>query len=253
MKKSEELFNKIKITEDMLDYNVANILIGDFNKTYDPYTKINRKNLAYDEKYKNTILGIYFRHPYILKKLYEPGHSGPLLKLSIDKYIKNNLNSLILPDDDELVIYFRLGDHIINWYDGINWYDRKQKHKIFFDYKKKISEKIKTNKFSKITIVTNLAFCGTTKHKNLINEEIKNGIFYSDYQSENSCTLNKENLNINRDAFIPILDEITNLYRDYEINIFSSYNPDHDICYLYKNGFLGDYRNSWYGIFNYNG
>ena len=253
MKKSEELYKKIKITEDMLDYNVANILIGDFNKTYDPYTKINRKNLAYDKKYKNTILGIYFRHPYILKKLYEPGHSGPLLKLSIDKYIKKNIDNLKLPEKNELVVYFRLGDHIINWYDGVNWYDRKEKHKIFFDYKKKISEKIKTNKFSKITIVTNLAFCGTTKHKNYINEEIKHGIFYSDYQAENSCTLSKENLNINRKAFIPILDEITNLYRDYEIDIFSSYNPDHDICYLYKNGFLGDYRNSWYGIFNYNG
>ena len=247
MKKSEELYNKIKITEDMLDYNVANILIGDFNKTYDPYTKINRKNLAYNEKYKNTILGIYFRHPYILKKLYEPGYSGPLLKLSIDNYIKRNIDSLKLPSDDELVVYFRLGDHLINWY------DIKEKHKIFFDYKKKISEKIKTNKFSKITIVTNLAFCGTTKHKNYINEEIKNGIFYKDFQSKNSYTLNKENLNINKDAFIPILDEINNLYRDYEIDIFSSYNPDHDICYLYKNGFLGDYRNSWYGIFNYNG
>ena len=70
MKKSEELFNKIKITEDILDYNVANILIGDFNKTYDPYAKINRKNLAYNEKYKNTILGIYFRNTYIKKRLY---------------------------------------------------------------------------------------------------------------------------------------------------------------------------------------
>tara|TARA_A100000172_G_scaffold80461_1_gene70090 strand:- start:909 stop:1652 length:744 start_codon:yes stop_codon:yes gene_type:complete len=247
MKKSEELFNKIKITEDMLDYNVANILIGDFNKTYDPYTKINRKNLAYNEEYKNTILGIYFRHPYILKKLYEPGYSGPILKLCIDKYIKNNLNSLQLPDDNELVIYFRLGDHIVNWYSN------KLKNNLFFNYKKKINEKIKTNKFSKITIVTNLAFCGTVKHKKYINEKIKNGIFYKDFQAENSYTLSKENLNINRKVFIPILDEITNLYRDYEIDIFSSYNPDHDICYLYKNGFLGDYRNSWYGIFNYNG
>ena len=252
MKKSEELFNKIKITEDMLDYNVANILIGDFNKTYDPYTKINRKNLAYNEKYKNTILGIYFRHPYILKKLYEPGHSGPLLKLSIDKYISRNIDSLKLPSDDELVVYFRLGDHVINWYDGINWYDREFKNNIFFDYKNKISEKIQTNKFSKITIVTNLAFCGTIKHKNYINEEIKNGDFYKDYQSKNSCTLNEENLKINRNAFIPILDEIVNLCKDYKIDIFSSYNPDHDICYLYKNGFLGDYRNTWYGIFNYN-
>jgi hypothetical protein len=247
MKKSEELFNKIKITEDMLDYNVANILIGDFNKTRDPYTKINRKNLAIKEKYKNTILGIYFRNPYILKKLYEPGYSGPLLKLSIDKYIKNNLDSLQLPCNNELVIYFRLGDHIINFYNN------KLKNNLFFDYKNKINEKIKTNKITKITIVTNLAFCGTTKHKNYINKEIKNGDFYKNYQSKNSCTLNKENLNINRDAFIPILDEIINLYRDYEIDIFSSYNPDHDICYLYKNGFLGDYRNSWYGIFNYNG
>jgi hypothetical protein len=245
MKKSEELFNKIKITEDMLDYNVANILIGDFNKTYDPYTKINRKNLAYDEKYKNTILGIYFRYPYILKKLYEPGYSGPILKLCIDKYIKNNSNSLQLPDDNELVIYFRLGDHIVNWYN-------KLKNNLFFDYKKKINEKIKTNKFSKITIVTNLAFCGTKKHKNYINEEIKNGIFYKDFQEKNSCTLNEKNLNINREAFIPILDEIIDIYEDYKIDIFSSDNPDHDICYLYKNGFLGDYRNSWYGIFNYN-
>jgi hypothetical protein len=245
MKKSEELFNKIKITEDMLDYNVANILIGDFNKTYDPYTKINRKNLAYDEKYKNTILGIYFRYPYILKKLYEPGYSGPILKLCIDKYIKNNSNSLQLPDDNELVIYFRLGDHIVNWYN-------KLKNNLFFDYKKKINEKIKTNKFSKITIVTNLAFCGTKKHKNYINKEIKNGIFYKDFQEKNSCTLNEKNLNINREAFIPILDEIIDIYEDYKIDIFSSDNPDHDICYLYKNGFLGDYRNSWYGIFNYN-
>ena len=55
MKKSEELYNKIKITEDMLDYNVGNILIGDFEKTKDPYIKINRKNLAYKNKYKNTI------------------------------------------------------------------------------------------------------------------------------------------------------------------------------------------------------
>jgi hypothetical protein len=229
----------------MLDYNVANILIGDFNKTYDPYTKINRKNLAYDEKYKNTILGIYFRYPYILKKLYEPGYSGPILKLCIDKYIKNNSNSLQLPDDNELVIYFRLGDHIVNWYN-------KLKNNLFFDYKKKINEKIKTNKFSKITIVTNLAFCGTKKHKNYINEEIKNGIFYKDFQEKNSCTLNEKNLNINREAFIPILDEIIDIYEDYKIDIFSSDNPDHDICYLYKNGFLGDYRNSWYGIFNYN-
>tara|TARA_R110001592_G_scaffold197979_5_gene446117 strand:+ start:10562 stop:11311 length:750 start_codon:yes stop_codon:yes gene_type:complete len=249
MKKSEELFNKIKITEDMLDYNVANILIGDFNKTYDPYTKINRKNLAYDEKYKNTILGIYFRHPYILKKLYEPGYSGPLLKISIDKYIKNNLNSLILPDDDELVIYFRLGDHVINWYGGEITY----KNNIFFDYKKLIDKKIKNNNFKKITIVTNLAFCGTKKHKKIITDDIKKSYFYKIFQEKNSFTLNKANLNINRKVFIPILDEITNLYKDYEIDIVSNYNPDYDICYLYKNGFLGDYRNSWYGIFNYNG
>ena len=161
MKKSEELYNKIKITEDMLDYNVGNILIGDFEKTKDPYIKINRKNLAYKNKYKNTILGIYFSNPYIKKRLYKPGYSGPLLKLSIDKYIKNNLDSLQLPDNNELVIYFRLGDHIIN-------YNSKFKNNLFFDYKKKINEKIKTNKIKKITIVTNLAFCGTLKHKNYI-------------------------------------------------------------------------------------
>ena len=246
MKKSEELYNKIKITEDMLDYNVGNILIGDFEKTKDPYIKINRKNLAYKNKYKNTILGIYFSNPYIKKRLYKPGYSGPLLKLSIDKYIKNNLDSLQLPDNNELVIYFRLGDHIIN-------YNSKFKNNLFFDYKKKINEKIKTNKIKKITIVTNLAFCGTLKHKNYINNDIKKSYFYKVFQEKNSFTLNKTNLNINRKVFLPILDEIINLYKDYKIDIFSSYNPDHDICYLYKNGFLGDHRTSWYGIFNYNG
>lgn len=248
MKKSEELFNKIKITEDMLDYNVANILTGDFNKTYDPYTKINRKNLAYNEEYKNTILGIYFRNPFILKKLNEPGYSGPLLKISIDKYIKKNIDNLKLPEKNELVVYFRLGDHIVNWYSKDNL-----KNKLFYDYKKLINEKIKNNNFKKITIVTNLAFCGVEKHKKNITDDIKKSYFYKVFQEKNSFTLNKANLNINRKVFIPILDEITNLYRDYEIDIFSSYNPDHDICYLYKNGFLGDYRNSWYGIFNYNG
>ena len=83
------------------------------------------------------------------------------------------------------MVYFRLGDHIVNWY------NKKNIKNIFFDYRKKISEKIKTNKFSKITIVTNLAFCGTIKHKKYINEEIKNGIFYKDFQAENSYTLNK--------------------------------------------------------------
>ena len=69
MNKAEELYNKIKITEDMLDYNVANILCGDYKKTIDPYIKFNKENLAYNEKYKNTILGIYFRNKIIERKL----------------------------------------------------------------------------------------------------------------------------------------------------------------------------------------
>ena len=49
-----------------------------------------------------------------------------------------------------------------------------------------------------------------------------------------------------------ISEEVKRKFPGKKIDIFSSDNPDHDICYLYKNGFLGDYRNSWYGIFNYN-
>ena len=50
MKYSKKLFNKIKITTDMLDYNVGNILRGDFNTTNDPYIEKNRKNLCYNKK-----------------------------------------------------------------------------------------------------------------------------------------------------------------------------------------------------------
>jgi len=248
MKRAETLFNKIKITEDMLDYNVANILCGDYKKTKDPYLKLNRERLAYDDNYKNTILGIYFRNNYIINKLYEPGYSGPILKLSIDKYIKNNNKTLTLPSDDELVLYFRLGDHIVNWFSQTNLKDN-----LFFDYDKKINEKIRNKDYKKITIVTNLAFCGNIKNKDFINDDIKNTEFYKTFQGKDSYTINEKNLKLNKDLFIPVLEKIINTYMNYEIDIFSSCNPDHDICYLYKNGFLGDHRNSWYGIFNFNG
>lgn len=248
MKKSEKLFNKIKITKDMLDYNVANILCGDFKITKDPYIKINRERLAYDDSYKNTILGIYFRNNYIIKKLHTPGYSGPILKLSIDRYIKKNEKTLILPSDDELVLYFRLGDHIVNWYSQTNL-----KENLFFDYEKKINDSLKNKIYKKITIVTNLAFCGNLKNKDFIDNDIRNGEFYKTFQDKDSYTINEKNLKLNKDLFLPVLDKIITTYTDYEIDIFSSYDPDHDICYLYKNGFIGDYRNSWYGIFNFNG
>ena len=41
MNKEDILFNKIKITKDMLDYNFGNILR---NEETDPYIDINKKN-----------------------------------------------------------------------------------------------------------------------------------------------------------------------------------------------------------------
>jgi hypothetical protein len=246
MNKAEKLYNKIKITKDMLDYNVANILCGDYKKTIDPYIKFNKENLAYNEKYKNTILGIYFRNKIIQKKLYSPGYSSPILKLSIEKYIKQN-KQLSLPGDDEIVLYFRLGDHIANWNSKVT------PDHFFYDYKSKINEKIKSGNYKKITIVTNLAFCGDIKHKDKIDNNIKNSDFYKLFQDGGCFTLNEKNLKLNKDVFLPILDDIIKTYDDYTVDIFSSNNPDHDICYLYKNGFIGDVKNSWYKIFNYNG
>jgi len=244
MKYSKELFNKIKITTDMLDYNVGNILRGDFKVTNDPYIRKNRKNLCYDKRYENTILGIYFRNVLIKKKLYSAGYSGLILKLSIDKYIKQNIKNLKLPSQDELVLYFRLGDHLphINKIGG----------KLFYNYKEQINNKLKYNKYKKITIVTNLAFCGVEKHSDIIDENIKDGVFYKSFQSKNTCEYSKKNINLNREKFLPVLDDIINSFPEFEIDIFSNYNPDYDICYLYKNGFIGDRKSTWYKMFNYN-
>jgi len=244
MKYSKKLFNKIKITTDMLDYNVGNILRGDFNTTNDPYIEKNRKNLCYNKKYENTILGIYFRNSLIKKKLYSASYSGLILKLSIDKYIKQNIKNIKLPSPDELVVYFRLGDQLLHL--------NKMGCELFYNYKEQINNKLKSNNYKKITIVTNLAFCGVKKHSDIIDDNIKDGIFYKSFQSKGSCEYSEKNINFNKLMFLPVLDDIIDSFPEYKIDIFSSYNPDHDICYLYKNGFIGDNRSTWFRIFNYN-
>lgn len=244
MKKAEQLLNKIVVTSNMLEYNVGNILRGDYNITDDPYIRKNRDNLCFKDEVSNTILGIYFRNKVIRKKLHVPGYSGIILKHSIEKYIKINFDNLILPDDDEVVVYFRLGDNLKHSFN--------MGRKLFFDYKNQINNKIKKGHYKKITIVTNFSFCSDDKHQELMTDEVKKGIFYNSFQKKGTCEYSKENIDFNRQTFLPILDDIVKTYSNYEVDIFSNENPDHDICYLYKNGFIGDSRATWYKIFNYN-
>ena len=90
------------------------------------------------------------------------------------------------------------------------------------------------------------------KHSDIIDENIKDGVFYKSFQSKNTCEYSKKNINLNREKFLPVLDDIINSFPEFEIDIFSNYNPDYDICYLYKNGFIGDRKSTWYKMFNYN-
>lgn len=237
MNKEDILFEKIKITKDMLDYNIGNILL---NEESDPYVKINKNNFSTNEKYKKTILGIYYNLP-IVKENIDEKYKGSFLKLAIEKYIRDNKN-LKLPDNDELVVYFRLGDH------PLNLYSKGNKDPIFYEeIKEKIKLSLDQKKYNKITIVCNLSFTGSDKH--IINDEMKQSHFYSFFQVDKK--LNNKNLEFNKNIFIPVLKDMLNEFNNYKIDIFSNYDPDLDICYLYKNGFIGSIHNTWTRLLNF--
>ena len=238
MNKEDILFNKIKITKDMLDYNFGNILR---NEETDPYIDINKKNFLNNEKYKNTILGIYYNLPIVKDNIKEK-YRGSFLKLAIEKYIRDNKN-LKFPAEDELVVYFRLGDQPVNMYDkGID-------DPIYYnEIKNKIINTLKIKKYNKITIVCNLSFTGEDKH--IITEDIKNTEFYNFFQVD--YLLNEKNIKLNKKFFITAVKDMIDTFKNIEIDIFSNNNPDLDICYLYKNGFIGSNKNTWTGLLNFN-
>lgn len=238
MNKEDILFNKIKITKDMLDYNIGNILR---NEETDPYIDINKNNFLNNKKYRNTILGIYYNLPIVKDNIKEK-YRGSFLKLAIEKYIRDNKN-LKFPTEDELVVYFRLGDH------PINMYGRGIEDPIYYnEIKLKIINSLKEKKYKKMTIVCNLSFTGNDKQN--ITKNIKNTEFYNFFQIDK--ILNKKNIDFNKKFFIPALKDMLNTFNHLKIDIFSNDNPDIDICYLYKNGFIGSKENTWTNLLNFN-
>lgn len=216
---SEELYKNVKIIEDNQFYNVSDILIGTIPGTNIPMSGNwleNRLRLKNDKKYKDTILGIYFNHKLI--NVYEPSYKPHILKLSILKY--NEIVKPILPAKDELVVYIRTGDVVLP--------ECKYRHgpPLNFDFIKNIKENLKN--INKITLVTCQSFSAFTAE----------------------ATFTDERLEYSKNRFLPILDSIVNNFSDYNITMHSNEDVDRDICFLNKNGFIGNPNCSWYKLFN---
>lgn len=240
------LFDQIKVTEDMTNYNVCNILLGNIpgtNTDIDPFWLKNRKIISSEKIYENTILGQYFRNNLIKKSIHLPGYHSGVLKMSIEKYIRRN--KLSLPVKDEIVMHLRLGDRVA---EGHKW---NYTDTVNFNYiERLLSLKRPVNK---LTIVCNLAFCNTLTgiHSNFINQYELRDNFYIQ-KSDDVWNLTEESLKLNRKMFNNVIEEIKAHLPKTCMNIFSSGDVDKDICYIYKNGFLGNPKSNWTKMFNYN-
>ena len=216
---SEDLYKDVKIIKDNQFYNVSDILLGTIPGTTTPMSENwleNRLRIKKDKKYKDTILGIYFNHESI--DVYKPSYKPHILKLSILKY--NEIKKPVLPNKDELVVYIRTGDVVLP--------ECKYRHgdPLNFNFIENIKKNLKD--INKITIVTCQSF--------------------SSFRSV--ATFTKKRLEYNKNKFLPILDNIINNFSDYNLSIHCNIDVDRDICFLNKNGFIGNPNCSWYKLFN---
>lgn len=210
MDEIDSLVHDIKVTVDMTEYNVCNILKGDHR---DSKWLTNRQRLT---KASDTILGIYFNNPLVNKAITTPGYNPGVLKLSIKKYI--DMFQPELPERNECCIHFRLGDRMT---------ETQKEDLTVFNY----IEQINNRPHDTITIVCNISYCGHTP-------------------DDDDWRYNKAGVLINRKVMKDRLTEIASVYPQSNIKIKSSENVDHDICYLVANGFIGHPDSSWTQIFS---
>lgn len=120
-----------------------------------------------------------------------------------------NLYNPPLPTIDETCIYFRVGDRMLT----------------NFDYISALSDAYNT-----ITIVCNICFSGDTPD----HMQWK----YSDHKRDQCKRVMSE-----------IINDIKVAYPNKNIKIVSNEDPDLDICYLFKNGFISHPKCSWKQMF----
>lgn len=114
-----------------------------------------------------------------------------------------------LPEDHETCVYLRVGDRT----------------HVEFDYIRELQSSYDT-----ITIVCSLCYSG----ENPDNIKWK----YSSTRVYNDLEIVKN-----------VIADIMTTYPEKMIQVYSNSNPDLDICYLYKNGFISDPKCSWKKIF----
>ena len=175
----------------------------------DPYWTRNRRRLIRNSE---TIFGIYFNMVKSIIPLTKPTYSPGHLKMAIQKYI--DVHQPRLPEASECCVYFRVGDKTV---------DVNSLSMLDFDYIEKIAKRPNDT----ITIVCCFSF-------SCIREEW----YYSDSRL-NSC----------RDIMTGVIDNIIKSFPNSKIQLVSNSNVDHDICYLWKNGFIAHKRSSWKKLF----
>jgi hypothetical protein len=202
------LINNIKILKHNSDYRISDVIYKS-GERWEHSGNMILKN----EKYNETILQDYLK----IIGIYDNFNLNILLEI-IKKY--NSNNNLPIPQDNEIVIHLRLGDVVVH-----NWFLSK-------NYIELINNILKNNNnINKITFVTCFSYQEWSPEQLYLR---KNAPLW-EYTEE------KQNKNIEQITIL--FNNIISLLPNIEINIYSNYNIDYDMCYcvlskhfIYDNG-----------------
>ena len=202
------LINNIKILKHNSDYRVSDVIYK-LGERWEHSGNMILKN----EKYNETILQEYLK----IIGIYDNFNLNILLEI-IKKY--NSNNNLPIPQDNEIVIHLRLGDVVVH-----NWFLSK-------NYIELINNILKNNNnINKITFVTCFSYQEWSPEQLYLR---KNAPLWE--YTEEKHNKNIEQINI-------LFNNIISLLPNIEINIYSNYNIDYDMCYcvlskhfIYDNG-----------------
>lgn len=206
--KINNIINNIKIFKNNSDYRIGDILNKrGLNKRWEHSGNMVLTN----EKYKDTILKEYLE----INGLYNKINYNLLLEL-IEKH--NLRFNLPIPQNNEIVIHLRLGDYVYF------------KNFLSKNYIQLINDILKkNNNINKITFVTCFSYGEWSKEsKHLF------PVNHKQPGEPVNCPLwayTEEKQNKNIEKLTILFNNIIETFPNMEINIYSNYDIDKDICY----------------------
>lgn len=196
------MIENIKILKHNSDYRVADIVYKRGERWEHSAEMVLTK-----PKYNGTILQKYLK----INGIYNPTNL-PLL-LQIIKEYKSPI-----PSNNELVIHLRLGDVVVH-----NWFLNK-------DYISLIRNMLQQhNNINKLTFVTCFAYQEWSQESLHLRKNAQLWKYTDEHQEKNVAKVTK------------LFNNIKNTFPNLELNIYSNYNIDLDICYcVFSKYFISD-------------